>query len=336
MYGNYFNYSYQDVFKLVDQLEVWSDILSVSAEIGRYVTSPFRPDNNPKCFLRDYNGLILFTDFAFPEYNKFTCVHAVAKLKQVNLQTAANLICNKYLHKADIKFYGLPTIQTNEKTTINKSSSSIHFEPFRDSTGQACYSNIDKEYWIKRNVSSSQLQKHDVYSVHHFFINQQYIKPKLPSFAYLFNNGNVKIYSPYDLKHKWVSTCTSEDIWKSIDFPPSEFCIITKSLKDLMVLENLIDCDIYAFQNEGVIPDLNFLSVYASVLVLYDNDLPGYKAAKTLVQAIKNFGFTAKAIFIPEELKSKDIDELYINEGEWITSEVIYELIYQNTHNYVL
>jgi DNA primase len=103
-----------------------------------------------------------------------------------------------------------------------------------------------------------------------------------------------------------------------------------------MVLENLIDCDIYAFQNEGVIPDLNFLSVYDRIYVLYDNDLAGYKAAKTLVQAIKNFGFTAKAIFIPEELNSKDIDELYINEGEWITSEILHELIHQNTLIYDL
>lgn len=334
MYGNYYNYTYQQVFQLIDQLEVWSDILSVSAEIGRYVTSPFRLDNNPKCFLRDYNGIILFTDFAFPEYNKFTCVHAVAKLKQVNLQTAANLICNKYLHKADVNFYGIPSIQTNVGKNINKSSSSIHFEPFRDSTGQACYSNIDKEYWIKRNVSSSQLQRHNVYSVHHFFINQQYIKPKLPSFAYLFDNGHVKIYSPYDIKHKWVSTCNSEDIWKSVDFPPSEFCIITKSLKDLMVLENLIDCDIYAFQNEGVIPNLDFLSVYDRVYVLYDNDTGGISAAYRLQAELNKMEIISKIIFIPKEFNSKDTDELYINHGGFICEEVIHELIYQNIEVY--
>ncbi len=85
MYGTYLH-KYSDVFGKVNQLDVWRDIVGY-IRVGELITNPFRFDKHPSCYLRDWNGVILFTDFAYPEYNKYTCVHAISKLHGIGLKS---------------------------------------------------------------------------------------------------------------------------------------------------------------------------------------------------------------------------------------------------------
>ena len=94
-------------------------------------------------------------------------------------------------------------------------------------------------------------------------------------------------------------------------FPLSEVCIITKSLKDLMVLENITDLDIYAFQNEGVVPDLTIFNQYKHCYILFDNDSAGKQASRKINKLLNS-----TSIFIPEESGCKDADEYYIQHGK--------------------
>lgn len=314
MYGKLFQYSYQDIHEF-NQLELWSKILNRIVELGEKIANPCRIDNNPQCFLREWNGLILLTDFAYPSYNKYTAIHAykdIQNLSSLN-QAASHLI-------SDVK----PTQKTTNIKQVQKNNTSraeIYFESY-------LYNNLptflprDKQYWSSRGITREQLERHGIYSVYKYTINGHTFYPNDLCYAYVINN-NIKIYQPNNTKHKWTSNTCVNDIWTSSNFPPSNICILTKSLKDLMVLENLYpDIDIISFQNEGVIPDLSIFSMYDYIYILYDNDKTGIKQSKLIrkqLSAIVN----CESIFIPKEFDCKDIDELYIKYGRDICKEVM-------------
>lgn len=308
MYGTYLH-KYSDVFSKVNQLDVWRDIVGY-IRVGELITNPFRFDKHPSCYLRDWNGVILLTDFAYPEYNKYTCVHAISKLHGIGLNQAAQLIMNKYYYKQSVEINKVDITKSNIVKRTSKTSD-IHFEPYSDENG-ACFIERDKLYWSKRGITSEQLRKHNVYSVKYLFLNGSILRTVKPTYAYYFLNGNVKIYSPFDPNHKWVSNTTKEDVWMSSLYPLSNVCIITKSLKDLMVLENITDLDIYAFQNEGVVPDLTIYSQYDHCYILFDNDSAGKIASRKISNKLTN----STSIFIPEDSGCKDADEYYIQYGK--------------------
>jgi type I restriction enzyme M protein len=86
-----------------------------------------------------------------------------------------------------------------------------------------------------------------------------------------------------------------------------------KSLKDLMVIENVSDFDIYAFQNEGIIPsNLTFTRHYKHIFILYDNDKPGINASKKLKEKVQS----SSCIFIDEDSGCKDADEFVVKYGK--------------------
>lgn len=322
MYGRIYLNKYYDALNLVDQLQVWQDILGL-IRVGQLVSNPFRFDKNPGCFLSEYNGVILFRDFAYPEYS-YTCVHAVAHVLKLNsLHTAASVIIGKYIYGLDINISlnGSAYISDNF-TKKTKTKSNILYEPYRDENGNPCFIERDKLYWEQRGVTSNQLLRHNVFSVKRYFVNGSLFYPKSNCYVYVMGD-RVKIYNPFDKDNKWYSTTTKNDIWCSNEFPLSNYCIITKSLKDLMVLENIIDCDIYAFQNEGVIPELNFfINHYDIVYILYDNDTPGKIAATRLNNLLPN----SQKIFISSDSNCKDADEYYLKYGK----NALYAHIWEN------
>jgi len=288
MYGKIYPTEYHKIFDQIDQLDVWRDILGY-VRVGQLLSNPFRFDNEPGCYLREYNGMLLFTDFAYPEYSKYTCVHAVAHIQNVGLNTAASIILSKYKYGTNINF-SIKNVTTSPIIKRKTSTSDIHFDPYTNELGEACFIERDQLYWSKRYISSNQLKKHNVYSVKYLYLNNAQLYTVKPTYSYYFpENGRMKIYSPYDKEHKWISNTTKDDIWIFNIFPLSEYAIITKSLKDLMVLENVTDFDIYAFQNEGVIPsNLIFTKHYTHVFILYDNDKPGINASKKLKEEVQN------------------------------------------------
>lgn len=322
MYGKIYPITYSEVFKHINQLEVWQDILGY-VRVGQLVSNPFRFDSNPGCYLREAQGVLLFTDFAYPEFSTYTCVHAVAKLKDVELSTAASIIMAKYKYNAPINF----TTNCVSSNVIKKetSTSNIHFDPYTDENGKACFIQQDKDYWSKRFITSSQLNKHNVYSVKCLYLNESQIFSVKPTYAYYFpENGRMKVYSPFDTKHKWVSNTTKDDIWCSNIFPLFDVAIITKSLKDLMVLENVVDVEIYAFQNEGMIPNtINWLNNYKHVYILYDNDAPGIYASKKLKEQLSN----SSSIQFDPTTNCKDADDYVIKYGKAELHKYIYNLL---------
>lgn len=314
--------NYQSIWSQIDQLEVWRDILNPGISLYQLTTNPFRPDSHPNCYLRDRGGLLLFTDFAYPAYNKFTCIHAVAEIFGCTLDMAAQHVHNIYISK----MYSLHQATSRPQTKLSTIRATdnpgrlIHFIPFTQQ-GKACYTNLDREYWQKRFVSSRQLEKLNVFSVHHYWIGSQIYYPTHPAYAYYFpTTAHVKIYIP--AKKEFFGTVTTTDIWK-VD-RGSNVCVITKSAKDVLVLENLLpDYDIHAFQSEGVVPDLTPYRDYDKVIIFYDNDTTGIEKSRNLRLMLTN----AVEICIPSHLNSKDSDELVVHHGFNFAQDTVHNLI---------
>ena len=121
-----------------------------------------------------------------------------------------------------------------------------------------------------------------------------------------------KIYQPYASKElKWRSNCPEDIIqgWNQLN-ATGDLVIITKSLKDVMVLDTL-DFNAIAPQAESnnISPNLvrQLRERYKHVLLLYDNDEPGMKAADKL-----SLEHDLPMFFMPEGSKdASDFVELY-------------------------
>lgn len=305
MYGKVLR-SYSDI-KYIDQLKTWQKILGKYVTLGEFIHNPCRADKNPKCYLREYNGVILLTDFARPEYNKYTCLHAIADIHCCNLHEAATMAINNF----DVV---LP--QFIEKLEVKKEvkKAEITFEA-RNWTSE------DKIYWSNiRGIDIKQLEEDGVYSVNRFTVDKKLYVGDNFCYAYTFPSGRVKLYQPYRKSDKWISNTGKDDVWSL--GKETENCIITKSYKDAREINNLTGLKTYAFMNEAVIPEDISFEKYWKTFILYDNDISGVKGAYKLVNYINR----SIPKFIPLSL-GKDIDEVIVNKGIEFSSNLLNHLI---------
>lgn len=292
-----------------EQLIVWSWILNKSVSIGQTFTSPFRYDKTPGCRLRVWNNMVMMGDNKYPEYSKYNCLHGINYFRNTGLNECACFVM-VHLH------YGTNPILTSTQVITGKtlkgrpSKSDVHFVPFTNELGEACYTQIDANYWQPVGVSANDLKEANIFSCHHFYVNGTYMKPQnYPCYAYVSKEtGKVKIYVPYaDKDWKWFSTQSKNEVFK---VGSSTKLLITKSIKDVLTLKNILtDWEIWSFSNEGVIPSVS-IDNKVEVKYLYDNDNAGYKAAERLVE---HFG-KGEAVFFNEEL-GKDAYDTAIKHG---------------------
>lgn len=306
MYGKD-NYSYSDI-RIIDQLKCWHQIIGHYVKLGEKFCSPFRFDKHPQCYLREYNGVILFTDWAKTEYNKYTCLHAYAHLHNCNLHEAATKVIN-----SGGMYLGL---QENSFEKVDKdikpSKTSITFKT-KD------WTDADLHYWqTTRNITVSQLEQDGVYSVDIFAINGKMNFPNSLCYAYTFPSGNVKLYQPYSKSMKWISNTNVNDIWS---IGNSDNCVITKSYKDARQVHNLTGLQTYAFMNEIVIPEFDTWNHWRT-FILYDNDITGIIGAYKLVEKFNR----SLPKFVPK-VYGKDIDEVVEKQGIIFSKNLLNDLI---------
>lgn len=143
-------------------------------------------------------------------------------------------------------------------------------------------------------------------------------------YAYKVDN-KFKIYRPLASKYtKWRSNLTNEDVQGLSELPKEggSILIITKSLKDVMVLHEMGFNAIAAASETTFIPEdiLATLSTkWSKILILYDRDATGMSNARKLS---KKYGYDA--FFIHKSFKAKDISDAVRDNGfdkvkQWLT-----------------
>ena len=193
----------------------------------------------------------------------------------------------------------------------------------------------DLVYWKDYHISLRTLERYNVHPVESI-ISRGEIKPLGSEIAYVFSEyaPYLKILRPFaDKRSKWRSTYGRElrhggTVFKEeLEKYPMErkpFTIVTKSLKDVMVLYEM-GFLAEAVSSESVIPEL---CDYYNI-VLLDSDNPGRDAAAKWIEK----GHThSKYIFIEDEFTEdevpiKDIADLVKYKGFEYAKEKINSLI---------
>lgn len=303
-------------------MDLWQKILFHSVSIGQRFTSPVRHDTNGNCYLRNYNGTIFLSDHAFPKYNKYTCIHALADIQGSSYYDA---LTTAYAHQK----YGYPLgeltkrwmVTPGEKRTITSGGADIGFEAFTID-GKYQYTRSDSDYWGPRGIRSKDLlnPRQPCYSIIHYYINGHKVWPKkYPCYALYFpETGHSKIYCPNDREHKFPASSidANKDIWRWTADRPKPRALITKAFKDGQESSMMnINADVFAFQNERVIPKetVEYIArTYPEVVINYDNDKAGIEGATELQTHIPQ----ANLLFYPQTIGSlqvKDTDDLVVN-----------------------
>jgi len=304
-----------DLLQQIDHLKAWRMVLGFHVEPYQLITSPFRADANPSCYLSEYKGVLLFTDWAFTEYNKYTVIHAIAHLSGSSFREAYWQLYEWHWYGKAIQVGSITCTSVTRK--VNRlNGKDIFFEPFYID-GKPAYTTADRDYWSKRNITYPELfnGNQGCYSVRYLLVNGYSKPPKTyPCYALTFNNSDhFKVYCPLNSKEERfpMSTATKDDYWKW-GHGTSE-CVITKSFKDGVLIHKLTGLDTYAFQSESMLPtNLEVLSHYDKRVIVYDNDAAGITGSNK-VKAMFDTSFTGnnKQVWYPEAL-GKDTDDMVV------------------------
>jgi hypothetical protein len=321
MYGEKFrDYPKRELERMkrsLDQLHCWQRLLGSPVSLGQAITSPFRPDNKPGCFLQQLpNGDILFKDFGAYIGHNYNVINAYSHVYQC---TTGEAITNLYFERFDkivpVKIGEIVAAPCANDDTV------ITVQPFMQGAVPVFTQN-HLDFWKVRGITLPDLQScsnHKVLAVHSFKVNDLWSIANRTTFAYQFDNGRVKLYQPGASRKIIASTATTDDIWKWNR--ESDTVIVDKSFKDGVLTAKMFpQADVWAIQGESMISEeLKTLSKYSKILVKGDNDQAGETAVSKILTMIDSP--IAIPFFFPKEVKGskiKDTDDMVMSgNGEY-------------------
>lgn len=211
-------------------------------------------------------------------------------------------------------FVGLPVpIIMKEKniTTIK-----IRAKPWTSETSN---------YWQQFGISAKTLKLFNVYPIDYFWINEHRFYTKF-GFAYYFGKvdeiDKFKLYFPFEEK-RFITNC-STDILQGYDQLPwnGKLCIISKSLKDVMVLHECEYSAIATSSESHYLDPEKLFRRFDRVIVFWDADLAGIEGAKMM-----NYKYALESITVPEEPGIKDLAEYRAKYGYDKTKDLLKYLL---------
>ena len=150
-----------------------------------------------------------------------------------------------------------------------------------------------------------------------YFYNSNAVKVSKHAYVYAEKKDNkltYKIYQPFEDKlKKWINNANYSVHQGYTQLPKSgELLIITKSLKDVMSLHDVVGVSAIGLQSESVMMKDSVMDEYKSrfkkVVCLFDNDDAGTKLAK---EFSKRYG--VPYFFVLPIAKSKDFSDFVKN-----------------------
>lgn len=251
--------------------------------INTVFCSPLRKDTKPSFSVFEGRSGCRFKDHATGEsgncidfvQKKFNCTFGEA-LNIINNDMGLQLQGKNLTSKAIVACLdeNLPKVQKvaqREKALIRISRRNWDFR--------------DKQFWnTQYGVSKATLEKFNVIPVSYYWLNEFRFTPKELCYAYSFGNYCYKLYFPQAVNEFRFIYNGDESVVQGITHIDihTEFIVITKSLKDVMVLYEL-GIPSVAPQAESILLDentVNYLtSAGAKLYTLYDYDNAGIHLA---------------------------------------------------------
>lgn len=323
----------------IDQYLIFKYYCPSFKEVDKHFHSELRKDPNPSAVITYYNNRLWYKDFG-SIHKGVDCFGYVMLKYNVNFLQALGIINmdfnlglnNPIKIEPSLNLLGFPDKVPDYK---EKAITDIILQPiFRNWMIQ------DKEYWYKKYGITKKLLEfylvrpvvgfNLIYLASNKTLKKTTISKNTITYSYLlakkFNGiDRYKIYSPLEEKYKkWLSNC-SEEILQGFDQLDlhGEDCVITKSLKDVMVLRTF-GINSFSPQSENAGIDekiiINIKKRYNNILLLYDFDNGGILGATKLSEK-----YSIRKDFIPVQYigEAKDISDFREKFGKTKTKELL-------------
>lgn len=305
-----------EIFSKFSETQVLSKVFPEINSIPCVISSPFRVDNHPSfsIFMGD-NNHIYYKDFG-DSTEKGSLLDLLCKYWNCTFNQCLDKICSLMIdvEGADltVKPKQIKTLTRKEANGLSKLE--VKVRPWRD---------YDIEYWKSYGIELQWLKFAEVYPISHKIITKKenlqdkgkrYIFPA-SKYAYCYverkeGNLSLKIYSPFDKKHKWCSKMDASviSLWTKVP-EYGDRIVICSSLKDALCLSCNTHIPAIAPQGEGY--NLSETAIkelkrrYKKVFICFDIDKAGLKDGKLLSEKT---GFTN---IVPDLGKCKDLSDWY-------------------------
>lgn len=301
--------SREDILKHVTQERIYGFYLGEQITTLGVYHSPLREDNIPSFalfFHRVEPNILMFKDFATGDCGDFVAM--VRKLFNLSYSEALE----KVAFDLGLSNYGVSgtkqTVNYTKITQKQKVELGIKIRPWEI---------LDKQFWKPFGIKKSTLEKFNVFPISHVFYNSNAVKVSKHAYVYAERKDNkltYKIYQPFEDKlKKWINNANYSVHQGYTQLPKSgELLIITKSLKDVMSLHDVVGVSAIGLQSESVMMKNSVMDEYKSrfkkVVCLFDNDDAGTKLAK---EFSKRYG--VPYFFVLPIAKSKDFSDFVKN-----------------------
>lgn len=321
----------EDLLRDVSDLDVYRCYApNIEISVGSPIISPLRPENNPSFgFFIGENNELLFNDFKLGggDCIKFVQLMFGDTFFEAMSRIVIDFGLQDYYFYKDMQTNGAqaPKDKLSKEDLLKQASSRYIRKKSRKWNGQ------DLAFWLNYGITITTLKKYNVEPISHIFVNDKIITCDNHTYCFIEHKDGVetyKIYQPYKTDYKWISS-HNESVWQGWAQLPErgDTLIITKSLKDLMVIDELTGIPAVSLQAEGVKPKQHIIDElknrFKTIFIWYDNDFDKE------VNWGKKFGgqlaseFDLIEIYIPDDYKIKDPSDFAKIKGVQETMDLI-------------
>lgn len=294
------------ILSKISAFDIYKFYMPYTWEINQKTLSPFRKESIKSFCIFSKDNKLLYKDFAETDY-KGDCFKFVKQLffiseyQDVFIKIAQDfgiIKNNKIINSEIVTLYKQPTISEKVRSVIQVKTKEFTKE--------------ELAYWETYHITLSDLKENNIHSIKELYLNKQrlFLKSDELKFGY-YNNKFWKIYTPLakDKDFKWFPNNTPITTMYGLhNIVNCEICIITKSLKDYMVL-NKVYKYVCAVQNEGSgcfsEKNIEHLKNNSKVQILnFDSDATGVKNSQKLTKEY-NFDY----LNVPKEYLKEGIND---------------------------
>lgn len=296
------NLTYSLLLQYCSEYDVFSYYLGYNFKLGQLYRSPLRVDDSKPSFNVFYSSMhdrLMFKDFGAGISGD--AVHFVKLLRSLPSRRDAL----EYIYEEIVEYRIKPS---NKGINLNSLKKTKEYKEF--TVKRARFNSTDLKFWEQFNIDKRILDYYKVNHISTLWVNGElrwsYTKTN-PIYSYrIFNK--FKIYRPLSNSTKFLTNCRPIEIQGFEQLPTrGKILVITKSLKDVMVLYSLGYTAIAPHSESSYIDEKiikNLKNRFTTIYVLYDNDTIGKQWSKKLC---KRYNFIN--LCIPNEYKVKDISD---------------------------
>ena len=280
------------LYSSISQEEIFRRYIPNFKSVGVKFCSNLRDDPNPSCIITPYNGVLWYKDFG-TNSRGVDAIGYVSMIYSITYNQAIEKIADNLGYSPQIRVESIPKNEVKTKYEFKVRN----------------YLDRDKEYWGSYSISEEDLKSFDIYPIDWLRVIKDKVTVIREAFAYVYilDKNVYKFLFPYS-DYKWLSNCDSNTFQGYNQLPwTGELLIITKSLKDVVVLHKL-GYNAIAPNSESQVISKQFMSLlkrrFKRIVLFYDNDIAGIAGANknSTLHCIDN-------IMIPIELNVKDISD---------------------------